>query len=141
MLYNDFHVQLQKWIKVTEIPTDSTDQPADSAENPLVKWLAENNIKKMTAIISECKKRANKDDEQKDNDCEEKPDDEEEKKSHVSDDIPSIFQENDFQLFKGLISNLRCRYYNSSNTIVVLWILRCINGPYKPQQCAAIWSS
>ena len=95
MLYN---VQLQKWIKVTEIPTDST---ANSAENPLVKWLAENDIKKMTVILSECKRRANKDNEEKENDHEERPDDEEKENSHVSDATPSIFQESDFQLFKG----------------------------------------
>ena len=77
---------MQDWIKITDIPADSTDQPVDSPENPIVKWLAEHDIKKLSVILSECKKQA-KEDKEQDNDHEEKPEDDAEKEneSHVRD--------------------------------------------------------
>ena len=77
---------MQECIRITDI---SADQPADSSENPIVKCLAENDIKHSTAILSECKRQAKEDKEQDDNDQEGKleGDKEKENNSHVSNAI------------------------------------------------------
>ena len=44
-------------MKVSALPSDSSDDSAEPAENPIVAWLREKGIKKWETIISECKKQ------------------------------------------------------------------------------------
>ena len=44
-------------MKISDLPTDSSDDSAKPSENPIVAWLREKGIKTWETILSECKKQ------------------------------------------------------------------------------------
>ena len=44
-------------MKISDLPTDSSDNSAEPPENPIVAWLREKGIKTWETILSECKKQ------------------------------------------------------------------------------------